>query len=146
MSACSLCLLGHRGVTRARDIFSGETPPHDYSLLRSTRVVHDSFVLAYRSVIHEDVPAVAGYERGESLTSGFIVQSKNQVQSEENAGWRTSQHQSTRDLSELGRDGSASSTNDACVVTYLVQLSPKLEVPNFEGVALIHYQRSVGMI
>ena len=57
--------------------------PYDYALVHSWRVVHDSYVLAMRSVIHDKVPVVEGYERGELLTSGFILQSKNQIQSEQ---------------------------------------------------------------
>ena len=70
-------------VREAFDPLTEGDAPYDYALVHSWRVVHDSYVLAMRSVVHDEVPPVEGYERGELLTSGFILQSKNQIQSEQ---------------------------------------------------------------
>ena len=91
----------------------GPKSVRDFSLLRSWRRHPTRCVVASRSVVHASVPATEKYERGEVLSSGFIVEA---------AGGKAS-----RILGGIGGGKKKNNKKKAeakCRVTYIVQLGP----------------------
>ncbi len=101
---------------------------HDYALLTSWRSSGDgSYVLANRSVVDDRVPPVPGFQRGEVLPSGFILepiyddeakspapdQPEKQQQQQQPKQQQQQQQQQPKQRAVLGTR-----------VTYLVQMNP----------------------